>query len=368
MHKTVSIIGCSVSGLATGLELLKLDRSIDVTLYDKKNPVGSRTVCGGAISSFMLQELDLKIPRYAVASEIKAVRIHSPNGNFWELKSGNGPYGYVLYRDIFEMYLADEIRRKGGKFWLACEVTNFDDSPIIVGADGLTGISRKLLKLKRPKLEDIHIGIQRIAYLPHTPDRLDLYFGAKFAPRGYAWIFPNGVKNQVRIGLGIPLNETLNAKKLLNNFINYTGAQPLGPIKAKPIPTAKPPRKLVYNNVLLVGDAGLLCDPSTGGGIANAMLSGKYAAKAIHEGNLKKYDDYCTPLKRRNNFRYKIKELLCSLSDDDFNTLIQSIKDFHPKLTRISWAIIHALIELAIKNPKLVLKHKVLRKLLLKSY
>lgn len=368
MKQKVSIIGCSVAGLGTALELLKLDQSADVTIYDKKRCLGDRTICGGAVSCFMLQELDIKIPRYAVASEINTVRIHSPNSDFWELKSQNRPYGYILYRNLFEMHLADKISLKGGKFQLGCEITDLAYKGIIVGADGVNGISRKVLGLGIPKKDDIHLGIQLIGRnMSHPQDRIDLFFGSKFAPKGYAWIFPDGIENRVRIGLGVPLAiaSNLNVYAALEKFMFHTQTEQIEPVNAKLIPTAKPPRKLVYNKVLLVGDAGLFCDPLTGGGIANALLSGKHAAKAIHKEDLKKYEHYCSYLKKRNSFRYKMKQVLCSLSDEDFNTLIHNVKDFHPKLTRISWAIIHALIELTLKNPKLTIRRKVLRKLLL---
>ena len=50
-----------------------------------------------------------------------------------------------------------------------------------------------------------------------------------------------------------------------------------------------PLKKTYGNGIMLVGDAARLIDPLTGGGIANAMISGMHAgrtaAEAIEEGN-----------------------------------------------------------------------------------
>jgi len=362
----VAIIGCSVAGLGTALELLKLDKSADVTIFDKKPYVGAHTICGGAISSFMLKELNMKLPNHVIGAEITAVRIYAPCGEFWELQSERRqPYGYILWREAFEKYLAQQVAELGGKIRMNYEIKDLNelsDYDYIVGADGLTGVSSKLLGF--PPKEDVHIAVQRIAYMRNHPkNRIDLYFGNEVAPKGYAWVFPEGYDRRARVGLGVPLSERVNPKKLLDRFMESIEAEPVLKLKAKLIPTAGSPKKLVFGRTLLVGDAAHLCDPSTGGGIANALLSGKYAAKAIVEGNPEKYDRYVRGLKRRNLYRYRLKQVLYELTDEEFNEMIYVMKRFKPNLVRISWAILHAILTLALKKPKLFTKHKVLRRL-----
>jgi len=360
--KKVAVIGCSVAGLSAANELVD-DRSFKVTVYDKKSRVGGDVICGGALSSFMLREIGLDLPRNSIASEITSVRIYAPNGDYWELESEGDVYGYVLWRDVFERELAKQASSKGAEIILDHEVTDLNlDADYIVGADGLTGTTRKLAGF--PDLDDVHIGVQRTAYIPNHPEnRIELHFGREVAPCGYSWIFPDGEKGRVRIGLGIPLSIKRNPVELLDRFMHTREAEPTSQVKAKLIPTAKPLKRLIHGKVLLVGDAGRLCDPLTGGGIANAFLSGKYAAKAIRKGRAEKHDSYCLGLKRRNLRRYELKRILYELSDRDFNEMIGAMKGFKPKLTRISWAIIHALIWLAVKKPRLFTKHKVLRRL-----
>ena len=370
----VACIGASVAGLGTALEILKLDKSVDVTLFDKKAHVGANTLCGGAISTFMLRELKMELPSHVIASEITGVRMYAPNGSFWDLQSHGQPYAYVLWREKFEMDLARKVVDMGGTVALNHEITRLDltafaegwvkeNADVVVGADGLLGVTRKFIGLPI-RDDDTHLAVQTAAHMSHPNDRIDLYFGREVAPRGYAWIFPEGNRNQVRIGLGVPLNLKLNPKRLLDSFMEKVNAEPMSDVKGKLIPTAKPPKKLVYGNIVLVGDAAHLTDPVTGGGIAQALLSGKYAAKAIVQGKPEAYDSYCRGLKRRNLMRYRLKRILCDLSDEDFNEMVGGMKGFNPKLTRISWAIMQAILALGLKRPKLYTRHRVLRRLL----
>ena len=80
--KTISIIGGSISGLGTALEILKKDQSFDVTVHEK-NPNCLKYTCAGGVSSFMLKKLQMDIPDFAVAAEIRRLRIYSPTGACW---------------------------------------------------------------------------------------------------------------------------------------------------------------------------------------------------------------------------------------------------------------------------------------------
>jgi len=233
---------------------------------------------------------------------------------------------------------------------------------VVVGADGLLGVTRPFLGLTFPRRDDVHATVQRIASMDHPSDRVDLYFGSAIS-KGYGWIFPEGPKRHIRIGLGVPMGLS-NPKVLLDHFMVRMGAKSIFPPGAKLLPTAPPPKTGVYKNVVLVGDAAPWCDPLTGGGICQAVASGKACARAIIEGKLEKYDGYMGWLRRQNALRYRLKKVLYDLSDSDMNEMIDTMKAFKPSLTRISWAIIQTLISLAMKKPHLFPKHRVLRRLL----
>jgi flavin-dependent dehydrogenase len=118
--------------------------------------------------------------------------------------------------------------------------------------------------------------------------------------------------------------------------------------------------------IALVGDSGLMCDPATGGGMAPAILGARCLAEALDRGNLKFYDKlWKNELYRRNRQRYKLKQILCEMSDGEWSSLIDVLKDFKPASESLGTALIHLLVELAFRNPRFFTRHKVLRRLFL---
>jgi len=62
-------------------------------------------------------------------------------------------------------------------------------------------------------------------------------------------------------------------------------AQPDGPARAWPIPSAYHPSGLAHGRVLFVGDAASVVDPMTGEGVAQALETGALAAGAVADGS-----------------------------------------------------------------------------------
>ncbi len=112
--------------------------------------------------------------------------------------------------------------------------------------------------------------------------------------------------------------------------------------------------------LLTVGDAARLIDPITGGGIANGLISGKYAAevakKAIDandfsETMMKNYDIMVKNKFERKHLRnWYAKEKLATLSDDTMDKLVDVISDV--KIKDISVEEILKAVQL--KYPELV--------------
>ena len=277
---------------------------------------------------------------------------------------------YTLWRDKLEEKFAGEVKKLGGTIEYNREVKEQEfrklamEYDFIVGADGITGVTRRALNLPRPPPEDIHIGVQWLCALPkHPGDRIDLHLGRSVAPLGYGWVFPVGRK-MVRVGLGDPLSESANTTDLLGAFTKRIGATPLEPLRAKLIPTTKPMRNLAFGNILLVGDVGNFCDPFTGGGILGAVVSAKAAAKAIAEGNPKRYKRHVRWLTFQNTIRYRLKRAFIELSDDELNELVWSLEGVTTHPMRMNLNILRALLAFALHKPRLMTRHKVLRRVL----
>jgi len=358
----VLIVGAGPAGLATALSILTRNSGseFDVTVIDKKRFVGENPRCAGGVSLYMAERAGAWIPDSCIVAKVRRVRIYAPNMDFWEMK-GEGYYGYVLDRVGFEQAMAERVKGLGGKIVLG-HLVSLEDLEFwqgkydyIVGADGSVSVVRQWLCLPNFSGIDIHLGVQKTIIRDSYPqDLIEVYFSEKVAPGGYAWIFPAG-DGLVRIGLGLPVWRGWLAHKLLEGFIQrqVCDYQEVDSV-AKQIPTAKMPETGVYGNVLLVGDALPSTDPVTGGGICQGIASGKAVGKAIAEGHPERYDRYIGWLRKQNVQRYKLKNVLYSFSDQDFNDLIYTMQGFKPKTMSIGRELRHAAIHLLLRKPHLL--------------
>jgi len=153
------------------------------------------------------------------------------------------------------------------------------------------------------------------------PNSIEFYFGS-VAPGGYAWIFPKG-DDIANVGLGIITTQTDKTayEHLLEFVSNCPSTQNAQPVELNigGDPVGGMLKKLVTDNLVLVGDSASQVSPLTGGGIISAMKAGVFAgevtAAAIKEGNysqkrLKEYQDKCEEeMVKTFNKELKVKKL-----------------------------------------------------------
>ncbi|TYP52456.1 FAD-dependent oxidoreductase [Thermosediminibacter litoriperuensis] len=122
---------------------------------------------------------------------------------------------------------------------------------------------------------------------------------------GYYWIFPKG-RQTANVGVGSFGGEPLPLWKRLREVLEREGLSAYGitrelggicPIRMAP--------RLVYDNILLVGDAAGLTSPLHGGGIDMAVLSGMEAARSLSSGGA----DYEKNLRRLLSPRLTIEAM-----------------------------------------------------------
>jgi len=356
----VIIVGAGPAGLACAEQILALS-DFDVTVVDKKRRVGENPRCAGGLSLFMVQRVGFEIPEPAIIVRIKKIRIFAPNMTFSEMKVED--YGIVLNREVFEQKMAERVSLLGAHIYLNNPVSALaldqlkHEYEYVVGADGSASVVRRWIGLPAHCPDDVHVGVQKtITMEQFSQDTIELYFGEKVAPQGYAWLFPGG-DGMVRAGLAIPVSKGSLAMPLLDRFIDrqvddFKVTTTIG----KQIPTAKMPKTGVYGKFLLVGDALPSTDPLTGGGIAQAIASGMAAGRALVDRNPKNYDSYISWLRKQNNKRYRLKHIVTSFSDKDFNDLIEVLQGFRPKTMSIGKELRRAVIHLLLRKPRLLSK------------
>jgi len=356
----ILIIGAGPAGSSTAISILRNNPDAKVTLIDHRRIVGVPPRCAGGVSTYMLGKIGLKIPSKYVASPITRIRIYAPNQTFYEVSSNGSDYGYVLYRDKFDQYLASQAIKLGAELiqtHYTQTVGLIEKMPdFIIDARGYAENHIGVLK-QNVSREDLHFCLQNEVYWNHPKGLVSIYFDTGLIPHGYGWVFPSG-QGRARIGLGTPISLKQQLHARLKQFKERIGADacPVENLVGKVIPTAPPRRSNVTGNRIFVGDAGAWCDPLTGGGICQAIASGTSAGRAIAEGRPELYDYYMNWLRTQNKIRYRLKKVLCSFSDQDFNTLIASLQDFEPSTLDLGTELRRVLRHMAPRNLRLFAK------------
>jgi len=311
------------------------EKGLDVLLVEKRQEIGTPVRCGELVSSRAIAKFT-EINKKWVAAEVKWAKIYLPDGKEI-IQSGEDEkeVQLVLERKIFDRHLAELAakagadimvktaaiglkRRKDGLVDIILRKIGEDfsvKSKIIIGADGIESRVGKWAGIDTSlELDEIGSAVQYLMIdVDFDSDYAYFWFSKDIAPGGYAWLFPKG-ERKANIGLGvIPALTNKSAKEYLDDFVkkNFEGGKILE-VVAGAVPLKGPIETAVADNVMLAGDAARHADPFTGGGIANAMKAGFFAAcvaaEAIEKKDysrefLKKYDEFW-----KNDFGKMLRE------------------------------------------------------------
>jgi digeranylgeranylglycerophospholipid reductase len=267
-------------------------------VIDKKVEIGSPVRCAEGLGYPSFKLLGLDPSSSFVSNKVNRARLFSPKGKRLEV---NIPYKeftlYTLDRSQFEKTLADRVKRSGGDIILGTNVLNLVkkgdnytglrtsegeiSTRIIIGADGVESRIGRLCGLsKRLKSNEIFTCAQHVLVnLKDVDDHFEIHFGSKYAPSGYAWMFPKG-DGEANFGLGVLASTKKRPTELLAKFKRDKAPNAKSVrMVAGCIPSTLPLPKAVKDNVILVGDAARQTNAVSGGGIANAMFAGKIAGE-----------------------------------------------------------------------------------------
>ena len=243
-----------------------------------------------------------------MSNEINGARIFSPNETAVTIHQPGA--GYVLERKVFDRRLTEMALTAGVEVMVKARVTNvtFSDdgivngvvfrysgreytckTKVVIGADGVESQVGRWAGIDTThQLRDIGACAQYlISNIDIMPEYCDFYFGREVAPLGYVWVFPKG-DDIANVGVGIRANISGKGGKLaidyLNEFVKrkFPKGKILG-LVCGAVPVGQGLPRIVGDGILLIGDAAHHSDPVSGGGIPNAMYSGKFAAEAAVE-------------------------------------------------------------------------------------
>lgn len=317
----------------------------DVLIADKKKEIGTPIQCAGfipdaseiedLIPGMVLPDEMKKFPQKCVLSKTTKQRLFAPDSKMKEFDV----LGYVLDRRLFDNDLAEQAVFAGADLLCGTRATEIVSGPkehtvrlngvfgkfevtgkIIIGADGPSSLVGKTFGLTHSKNRlcmtgsDSMIGASsdkkpvggppyergvgfeyKMTNVDIDEEALEMFFGNKYIPGGYIWIFPEG-KGKANVGIGLRRSlctEKLSARALLNKFIRehpiaaekLRGGNVMS-VHSGVIPVDGAPEKTASHSVMIAGDAAGQVMATNGGGIPFAMAAGKIAGEAAAEAVL----------------------------------------------------------------------------------
>lgn len=340
----VIVVGGGPAGSSTAYHLAGQGRK--VLIVEKDREVGRNILCAEGISKGFH---DLVKPERGVASEIKKIRIIVEDEVDFTVLSKSS-FGFVLERKIFDRLLFERAVEKGAVPLINSRFFDLKKdgdyyrvfvnqggqtqeflSRYVVGADG-PGSGVGLKAGIRTELKEGFVHYCSQVYLfdeSIEADTILFYFSERLTPGGYGWVFPKR-KGFANVGVGVD-NSWSSAEIGLTLFLEkyFPKGKILGSLKGV-VPWGGLEEEVYKDGVFLVGDAGRLADPMSGGGIANAYISGKIAAESIIEGNPESYSDRLKKILGRDyQISTLVKKVFYSLKREE---LVEVFKDLSKNL------------------------------------
>jgi geranylgeranyl reductase family protein len=309
MDADVAVVGAGPAGVAAAVHLARA--GLSVIMIDKAAFPRDK-ICGDGLTTAALRELqDLGLATTSVPSwqHVDDIVVRSPSGRAtrFPLPRGRGSYAVVATRLELDAALVDVARAAG--------VEVREDTPLVdasetadgvvittaageiraryaIGADGMWSPLRKALGLATPDYRgEWHAFRQYVSGVTGIAAHdLVVFFEQDFLP-GYFWAFPLG-EGRANIGFGIQRGEGIATREMAALWRDLLTRphirEVLGedfvadsPHRAWPIPARIDTIEAGRGRTLFVGDAVAACDPMTGEGIGQALITGRMAAAAI---------------------------------------------------------------------------------------
>ncbi len=317
----VVIAGAGPAG-ATLAYLLSRENGVKTAVIDSRSwETLWGKPCGNAIGSHHFSEAGIPRPvGDEIKQEIRGISIISPKEDVVFKVYGEG---YIIDRTKVGQRLIGEARERGVEVYLKSHVlepiiengyvkgvkarieggekVSFK-AKITVEATGTASIIKKKLPPEWPVSEPLDPKDSDIAYREivelekeiEEPHMIRIYLNQKTAPGGYWWFFPEGLYKAnvglgVQGGMGHPNPKKIYSEKLLKRKELKDVKKVLSAMGA-PVPTRRPLDTLVWNGIVVLGDAAFTVNPIHGGGMGYSMMSAYSAYRAILKALEK--DDY----------------------------------------------------------------------------
>ncbi|AFA40604.1 Dehydrogenases (flavoproteins) [Pyrobaculum oguniense TE7] len=279
-HVRVAVVGAGPAGLAFASEFG------DADVFEEHPEVGLPRHCTSLVSASSAEAVG--IPQSLVLAKYGYLTVTDLEGRsiYFRVKHGV----YLIDRPGLEQWLASGVGRiftnrkvvatRGGYVYTS-DGSNHGPYDYVVLAEGaarrLSGRYGHVVRL--PGLQvDVKSGVG----LPG----ITVVYNQKLSKSYFAWIVEVD-KGLYRVGLA---DHCCTVQKLFK-LVKLVRGEPVGKPFGGGVLAGPPLRQLVWGREILVGDAGGLVKPLSGGGIILAVRSGRLAAEALARGEIAQYEE-----------------------------------------------------------------------------
>ena len=300
----VVVIGAGPSGSSAARAAGR--RGAKVLLVDRKQRIGEPVRCGEFVTQWICHYAHFS--SNCVQQTTETLVTHLPDETAYEMR---GP-GYMLNRAVFDRELAALALSSNVRILIGTKALDLSSegvivihgqnkgvikSKVIIGADGVHSSVAHWLGLSPMKTI---VALQYEVATTGPQNQVHVFFQTDY-PGGYGWFFPKG--KTANVGIGIVSQKATFLPGLMANFLDrlldarkIPGVDILGKTGGS-IP-CDTPRRTVFENILLVGDAACHTHSITGAGILNAVvggeMAGRIAAEAARTDDIRYLENYET--------------------------------------------------------------------------
>lgn len=336
-----------------------------VLLVEKRPAIGAPVRCAEGIVTADLTEFMDPDPKW-VSTVIRKARFIAPDKSTFTIsgKTGDEILGYTLDRKIFDRDLAMRAADAGADVQVHARAvplmeggrisgatiyqhgkTHEVRAKVVIAADGVESKFAKSAGINTTvALADLDSCVQYLVTDIDIEQETNVFYWSNAdCPHGYIWIFAKGPRS-ANIGIGIPGTKSGDghrAKDYLDRFMaKHFPNGKITELIVGGVSTCKPLESTVADNLIICGDAARFSDPFTGGGIYQALysgrLAGEIAANAVASGDCSRkalavYEKTWRE-SRMGKFLARsalIRDVFFRMDDTILNEIIGSVPDLH---------------------------------------
>jgi digeranylgeranylglycerophospholipid reductase len=294
MEKRIAIIGGGPGGLSAAIKAA--EAGLEVHLFER-GEIG----CGIRCAEGFIDTLGvLKKPAAGVLFKVERVNFFAGKAHYVNLPETLGLW--MIDRATWQKSLAKRASNLGVDIRENCPVDKeqlsrmMGDYSFIIDASGAPSLTSKVYGFVPDYTRNATLLTQCAVAGDFGfvgPNTILVGYDRRYI--GYYYIFPKG-PDIANVGVGrlndAKKNRGVRLKRELDPLLSHLGLRDYRILtQFSSFTPSISINKLVWGNVLLVGDAAALCSPLHGGGMDMACLSGRMAAELIATNRAERYPD-----------------------------------------------------------------------------